>query len=482
MPEEIVTAQATPPVVPQPTPAAEVSSPKKSNLKLPLLAIAALIVVAIIGVGAYLMMSKTAKPTGQTAAGTSSNGKIQIKFAVHWSDATQLKGIYKNGKLVTKGFQQYLDEYNKAHPNIEVVAQTIPYEKYANEFQALSDANMPPDIYQVYSNWAVSYVDNGILDVPPADVVADVTKNSISTAGVTIKNQIWGIPTEVDDYSMLYNKDLFKAAGITTPPATWAEFVADAARLTKKDAKGTITQYGAAFLIDNDWEVVDPFLSLLFSNGGQYLSADNKKALFNGPEGIAALNAELQLFKQGSTDINGNFFDFGKGKVGMVIAPPWNKTAFETDFGAKAASIIGVAPFPYMVKPATLQYGWFTGVSAKSQHKTEAWDFLRWYSSAAEDAATGTTPLGTLMAENIGAIPGRTADFNDHKAILGDFYTKTYIDQMKTSVSEPNVAQASDIKKILMTNIQAAWSGQKTAQQALDAAATDVNKILAQNK
>jgi multiple sugar transport system substrate-binding protein len=384
--------------------------------------------------------------------------------------------------LVVKGFQQYLDEYNNAHPNVEVVVQTIPYEKYANEFQALSDAGLPPDIYQVYSNWAVSYVANGILDVPPTDVAADVAKNSVSTSGVTINGKVWGIPTEVDDYAMLYNKDLFKAAGIAQPPTTWAEFVADAAKLTKKDAKGNITQYGMSFLIDNDWEVVDPFLSLLFSNGGQYLSADNKKALFNGPEGVAALDAELQLFKQGSTDINGNFFDFGKGKVAMVIAPPWNKTQFEQNFGAKAATTIGVAPFPYMVKPATLQYGWFTGVSAKSQHKQEAWDFLRWYSSSVEDAATGTTPLGTLMAENIGAIPGRTADFNDHKAILGDFYTKTFIDQMKTSVAEPNVAQASDVKKILMTEIQAAWSGQKTAQQVLDSAATQINKILAQNK
>jgi ABC-type glycerol-3-phosphate transport system substrate-binding protein len=92
--------------------------------------------------------------------------------------------------------------------------------------------------------------------------------------------------------------------------------------------------------MDNDWQVVDPFLSLLFSNGGQYLSADNTKALFNSPSGVAALEAELRLFKQGSTDVNGNFFDFGKNKVAMVIAPPWTKSGFQTNFGAAFESTI----------------------------------------------------------------------------------------------------------------------------------------------
>ena len=43
-----------------------------------------------------------------------------------------------------------------------------------------------------------------------------------------------------------------------------------------------------------------------------------------------------------------------------------------------------------------------------------------------------------------------------------------------------NVANASTIKSTLMTEIQAAWAGQKTAQQALDSAATAINKILQQ--
>lgn len=434
------------------------------------------LVVAAGAFGAWMLLHKD----NTKKASTAKDNRTVITYAVQWAEDVQRNGVYKDGKLVVKGLQQYIDEYQKLHPNIRIDTQIIANNQYADKLQVLSDADAPPDIYQAYSTWAVSYVKNGVLDKPPADVIADVSKNYVSTSGVTINGSIWGIPTEVNDYCLLYNKALFAQAGIASPPKTWAEFVADAAKLTKKDAKGAITQYGTAFLLDNDWQVVDPFLSLLFSNNGQYLSSDYKQALFNSPQGVAALNAELQLFQQGSTDINGNFYDFGNSKVAMVIAPPWNKTKFKGNFGDKFGTTVGVAPIPYLAKPATLQYSWFMGVTAKSQHKSEAWDFLRWYTEK-QYASTGTTPLGDLLAENIGAIPARTVDFNAHKDALGDFYTKTFIDQMKTSTAEPNVAQASQIKAILMKEIQGAWSGHETAQVALDEAASQVNAILAQN-
>lgn len=447
-----------------------------------LLAVIVIILILLVGgTAAYFFVKKGSVKIAQpTTTTTASNGKIKLVYAVHWADKSQTQGIYENGVLKYKGLQQYLDEYTKLHPNIEFDVQIIAYNDYAAKLKILSDADAAPDIYQIYSPWGVSYVQAGILDKVPNDIVADIQKNYVSTKGVTINGQIWGIPTEIDDYALLYNKNLFKAAGISNPPSTWSELISDAAKLTKKDAKGSITQYGIAFLKDNDWEVVDPFLSLLFSNGGQYLSNDNSKALFNSPAGITALESELTLFKNGSTDINGNFFDFGKGKVAMVVSPPWPKSGFQTAFGNSFSQIVGVAPFPYLNKPATLQYSWFMGVMAKSQHKQEAWDFLRWFSQQ-QQPGTGTTRYGDLLAQNIGAIPSRIVDFNSHKEILGDFYTKVYVDQMKYGVAEPNVLEASAIKAKLMNEIQAAWAGQKTAKQALDAAASEVNTILAQH-
>jgi multiple sugar transport system substrate-binding protein len=446
-----------------------------------------IVLLIVAAVSATIFFNRPGQKTAvqpQKTTATEPTENIKLVYAVQWSQTHQQDGVYDaNGQLVSKGINQYLQEYHALHPNVEVELQVIPYTEYADTLKVLSDADMAPDIYQIYSPWGVSYAREGILDNPPQYIKDDVKQNYVSTAGVTIDGDIWGIPTEINDYALLYNKDIFKAAGLVDGdgnilyPKTWSELVATAEKLAKRDTAGNITQYGIAFLAE-DWQVVDPFLSLLFSNGGKYLSDDMTRSLFNSPEGVAALEAELALFKNGATDINGNFFDFGKGKVAMVISPPWTKSSIKEAFGDKFEATVGVAPFPPLKDQAMLDYSWFMGVMNKSAHKAEAWEFLKWLTADIQPE-TNTTRLGSLLAGTISAIPTRNVDFAGHKEYLGDFFTGVYVDQMKYAVAEPNVAGSSSIKAALMEEIQAAWVGNKTAAQALSDAAIKVDNILA---
>lgn len=418
--------------------------------------------------------------------GDTTSEEIVLSYAIHWSEKAQTEGIYENGVLKSKGLNHYLDEYTSLNPNIKFNVNVIPYGEYADTLKVWSDANMAPDIYQIYSPWGVTYVKEGLLNKPAEDIIKDVKNNYISTDGVTIDGKIWGIPTEINNFVLLYNKNIFKEAGIIDEngnvlyPKTWKDFVDTAVKLTKKDSKGNISQYGVAFS-NEDWQVVDPFLSVLFSNGGKYLSEDLGKSLFNSKEGVEALNAEIELFKKGATDLNGNFFDFGKGKVAMVIAPPWVKASFKENFGDNFESTVGVAPIPVYKNPATLGYSWFMGVMEKSNNKEEAWKFLKWFTMEIQPE-TGTTRYGDLLANTIGSIPARKVDFESHKEVLGDFFTSEYVNQMKNMVSEPNVLKSSLIKSTLMKEILIAWSGKKTAIEALNDAASAIDKILIENK
>lgn len=460
-------------------------SPEVKTKKTPWLLIILSCVLVAVGLSAWLLLSndKTKAPVTNK---TKSKQQINLVFAVHFLEDYQMNGVKKDGKVVHWGLNQYIDEYNRTHPDVHIVAQQIEYSKYADQLKILNDSGAGPDIYQIYSPWGASYVRDGILDEPSNAVQTDVKQNYVSYAGATINGKIWGYPTELNNYALLYNKDLFKKAGLVDSsgnalvPKTWKDVQDYAKKLTKRDAKGNITQYGIAFTKDNDWQVVDPFLSLLFTNGGSYLSADNKHALFNSAAGVAALDAQLQLFRDGSTDINGNFFDFGTGKVGMVVAPPWPQATFSENFGSAFSSTVGVAPFPYITTPGTLQYSWFMGVLKSSQHKEQAWDFLKWIEG--ERQQSGTTRYGDLLANTIGSIPARKDDFNSHKDALNNFFMGTYVKQMQTSTAEPNVLQASGIKAALMSEIQSAWLGQKTSKQALDSAAATVDKMLAEQK
>lgn len=455
------------------------SGPGEHSKKL-IFIIAGILVLLLGGLAWYLLGNKD-KAGDKTS--DSANGKTKLVVMTHWLEAPQIDGIKDaSGKVTSKGFKAYLDEYTSLHPNVQFELQQVHFNDYPSTLRVLADSDVAPDIYGIYAPWGAEYVRANILAEPPADVIEDVKKNYVSSAGPTIESKIWGIPTEINNYALLYNKDLFKSAGIVDSqgnakaPTTWQDVIDAAKKLTKRDNKGTITQYGIAFTKDAEWQVADPFLSLLFSNGGQYLSGDLTKAMFNSPEGVAALDAEMQLFKDKSTDVNGNFFDFKDGKVGIVVAPPWTKGTFASSFGDKFASTVGVAPFPRMKEAGTLQYSWFTGVTKQSKNQQAAWDFLMWMTS--EQQSSGTTRMGDLLANTIGAIPARKVDFEKHKDVLGDFFSSVYVNQMKDSTAEPNVLQSDTIKEKLISQIQAAWAGEKTAQEALDTAAADINKIL----
>ena len=56
----------------------------------------------------------------------------------------------------------------------------------------------------------------------------------------------WGVPFQRSTVVLYWNKELFKEAGLdpNKPPATWAEMLAYAQKLTKRDAAGNITQWG----------------------------------------------------------------------------------------------------------------------------------------------------------------------------------------------------------------------------------------------
>jgi multiple sugar transport system substrate-binding protein len=114
--------------------------------------------------------------------------------------------MYEDGVLKAKGLNQYMEEYSQLHPNIHFKIEKIPQSDYAATLQLMNDTGTAPDIYQVYSTWGVELQKNGVLDNPPSDIKDDVRLNYVSVAGVTIDDDIWGIPTEVNDYALIYNK------------------------------------------------------------------------------------------------------------------------------------------------------------------------------------------------------------------------------------------------------------------------------------
>src|SRR5438270_6449536 len=121
---------------------------------------------------------------------------------------------------------------------------------YPTVMKARITSGTAPDVFYMNSDVAQSFIQTGALmnlDSLAKDKSYGLSKVYKSLLqGYKWKGHIYGIPKDYSTLAMWYNKDQFSAAGISSPPATWAEFTTDACKLTNKAKK----VYGAVVSAD----------------------------------------------------------------------------------------------------------------------------------------------------------------------------------------------------------------------------------------
>jgi multiple sugar transport system substrate-binding protein len=407
-----------------------------------------------------------AAPTSAPAAAKPASG-VKLTVLTHWGDQDQLS-------VLTPLFQQYQQQ-----TGVTIDHQTVAFDDLLTRITAGRVGGPAPDIYHFYNLWMPDFVGSGLIQPPPADVTNDVKKawSQGSIDGVTYKDQIWGYPTEVDNYLLIYNKKMLQEAGISKPPATFDDLKDAAIKTTKKDSTGKIIQTGFLFLSGWDSGVVHPFTALLWSDGGEYAAKDYSQVLFNEQPGLDVLNLQTDIIKSGGADTGfSKTDDFVAGKAAMTIMANWWGAALRK--GAQGGiENVGVAPMPThgSGKPTTLQYNWLWGVDKNSKNTEESWKFAQWLNSPQN---AGSSPMGIYLTKGLNAIPSRTSDQQAHADVLNDAFVKPFVDALPNSRTEPIIPGGQEIKTGLQKQVEAAWFGQKDAKAALDTAAQDANRIL----
>ena len=417
----------------------------------------------------------TTKPTAKaTVPEIPTPAPVKLVILTHWGEESLLKPM-----------QALLDEYMALNPNVTIEYQAVTFDQLLTKITTARAAGISPDIYHIYNLWMPDFVKGGMLAAPSDDIVAEIRAaySEGSAGAVTVNNQVWGYPTEINTYQLLYNKKMFADAGITKAPETFDELKDDACKLTVKNADGTIVHTGMAVMPGWDSGVVHPFLSLLWSNGGEYLSPDLSKSVFNSPEGQATLNLYMDLIKQGCIDpgLGGSFNDFVTGKSAMIIMANWLRATLQTTF-VDGYENVGVAPIPHGAngKSTTLQYNWLWTVDNSSPNKDEAWKLLKWLNSPRSEGKA--SPMGEYLTTALGAIPSRVSDQKALADTLSEYFLATYLASTSTTMPEPILVGGQEIKTALQTDVEAAWYGQMTTEEALADAAKEADRILTENK
>lgn len=365
---------------------------------------------------------------------------------------------------------------------IEIVHQQIPYGDYLQTVLTARLGGQAPDIYHVYSIWAAQLVDNGLLAPPPADITSFVTDNYVASTvdAVTIDEQLWGVPTEVSNYLLVYNKEIFAAAGIEAPPETWDELLEIAAATTQRDAQGRATQIGYADYYPSVAGVVHRYLTHLYSKGVDLFSDDFTQTNLDSPEALASLEEMISLFEAGSADLNLDSDGFSAGDVAMTIQASWQEGTYREVFGDAFEETVGVSPIPMGDDWRSLQYAFFYGVDTNSDVQDEAWAFIAWLNSQASAQREGGPSCMGEMLVGLGALTANNGDIAASQEELGDFFTAPFAEALERSVTEPNVLQATEIETILQTYLLQAYRGDLSAEAALSGADEEITAILAE--
>jgi len=306
----------------------------------------------------------------------------------------------------------------------------------------------------------------------------------------TVNGKLYGMPFNTSNPMLYYNKDMFKAAGLdpAKPPRTYAEVLDAAKKLTKKDGD-KVTQYGYSMAIYG-WF----FEQLLASSGAYYLDNANgrdaraTKATFNNPEGVAI----LKWWKEGYDA--GVFGNFGRPTADTQKAFDAQQTAMmiESTAGLRSRLSAAAGKFElgtgFLPRPDEATFtksGTIIGGASvyilKDRPQAEqdcAWQFVKFTVSPDIQAywhtASGYYPV-TKKAYDIATDKEWVAKYPQFLTAVDQLHAapnNRYTQGALTGVMPAARARIENaIEEVVL--------GKSTPQQALDAAATDVTKLIA---
>jgi sn-glycerol 3-phosphate transport system substrate-binding protein len=286
----------------------------------------------------------------------------------------------------------------------------------------------------------------------------------------------WGIPFQRSTIVLYWNKEAFKEAGLdpNKPPATWAEQVDLARKLTKRDAGGHVTQWGVqvpssgfpywlfqGFTTQND--------VVLMNEAGTQTYYD-KPAVVEALQYWVDLSAKHKVMAPGVIEWGTTPKDFFERKTAMM----WTTTGNLTNVKNNAKFDFGVAMLPAGKKRGSPTGGGNFYLFKKTSPAQQAavLKFVKWI-TAPEHAAEWGIETGYV------AVRADAWETPAMKKYVGGFPAAAVArDQLPYAVAELSTHDNQRVTKALNDGLQAALTGTKTPAQAMKDAQAEAERIL----
>jgi len=379
-------------------------------------------------------------------------------------------------------FYEHVAESLKAtHPDLNVKVEAITLREHEKRVALGVTSGGAADVIELATSTATRYLDNQLFQPAPDDVakfVGDAANfDPFFRDSASYNGKVMALPLFRGQSALYYNTDMFKAAGLSGPPKTMAEFDTDAEKLTQRDAAGKPTVSGWSLRLSGGGQgIAEKFWINMFQYGGGLLeqTPDGKwKASFANQAGHDALKQYLHNIydtKTVAVESPADSDAFERGQTAMFIRESW----VIGDIAQKAPDLkYGTSTLPVgsIVAPVNLY------VTATDPAKAKAaWDF----------AMAANTPENQLwLLDNVGWLPNRLG--LDYSTILAKKpVLAAFVDLPKDYkfFSLPNIGPADEVLTRIAAQLTNAFGMPALANDdaAIDkylaAAAAETNSIL----
>ncbi len=354
------------------------------------------------------------------------------------------------------GMKAIADAYMAEHPNVTIDVQVTPWGEYWTKLEAGALGQSMPDIFWMHSNQFFKYVTADTL-LSLDDLNYDYSPYPEGVTSLyTYEGTHYAIPKDYDTIALVYNKEIFDAAGEPYPDDTWdwAKFLEVAKKLTDPD-KG-IYGFGAP----NDRQ--SGYLNLIYQNEG--FAFEDGKSGYDLPATKEAVQFWVDLQqKEGVSPSQESFVDMGvddqmqAGKLAMCFTGSWNMSSYTSNDLFKDK--FDLAVLPQGKTRASIYNGLGYAVSAFTKYPDVAKDFV---------AFCGTEEANKLQAEQKAAIPAYAGTEHYFTDLFTDINIACYTEMIAYGVQypfSPNKSLWESQEEELMNSV---YAGELTVDEACD--------------
>jgi multiple sugar transport system substrate-binding protein len=264
----------------------------------------------VVAVAAMLAVNGCGGSSSSGSGGSGQNVTLKLVAADYGTGSSNTSAKY---------WQGIVNAFHKANPSINVKITVVPWTDFDSQVQTMIQNHDYPDVTE--GDYFSAYAQQGLLY--PAGAVLSDPGNLLPVFAKqgTYNGVQYGMPFTTSSRTLFYNKKLFAEAGTSSPPTTWAQVQADAAKIKAKGAIGFGLPLGPE-------EAQAESLLWFLGDGGNYQNAQGSWTI-NSAANVAAFTFLKGLVAAGDTEPNPGsknrtplWEEFAQGKIGMINGSP----------------------------------------------------------------------------------------------------------------------------------------------------------------